>query len=212
MEEALMYLRVTRTQTAPNRLEAATASLKETASAIRKIPGNLGLVLLADKETGAGRTVSFWDSQEAMEASEEAAGGLRSQIAQTTGATVTGVERYDLAIEHRTAPPAANTFVRINTVEGSAQGLDAGLTFMKEKVLPSLEGMAGLRAVLVGIDRGNNRSMIATIWNTAEQRQASEAQVAGLRQEATAAAEGQVTVELFEVLFADSSIGATTAR
>jgi heme-degrading monooxygenase HmoA len=62
----------------------------------RQVDGFQGLIYLADRESGKTRVVTFWESDEARQASEEEANKLRQQAADAGGETITGVDRADV--------------------------------------------------------------------------------------------------------------------
>ena len=57
-----------------------------------------GVYYLVDRQSGKALTIILWESEEAMRASEEEANRLRSESAESAGATVENVERYEVAI------------------------------------------------------------------------------------------------------------------
>jgi heme-degrading monooxygenase HmoA len=63
-----------------------------------KIPGFLGLVSLANRETGAMLTITYWESEEAMRASEEEADRIRKESAELAEAEIRSVERYEVLL------------------------------------------------------------------------------------------------------------------
>jgi len=63
--------------------------------AIREDPGLKAAYWLVDREAGKGLIVTFWDSEEAMRASEEARRRRQAATAAATGARVT-TERYEI--------------------------------------------------------------------------------------------------------------------
>ncbi len=65
---------------------------------VQEIDGFEGVYYLVDRESGKALTITLWESEEAMRASEEAADQLRSESADATAATVESVERYEVAI------------------------------------------------------------------------------------------------------------------
>jgi heme-degrading monooxygenase HmoA len=65
---------------------------------VQQLDGFKGFHYLVDRESGKALSVVFYETEEALRASEEAANRLRSEAADTTGATVDSVERYEVAI------------------------------------------------------------------------------------------------------------------
>ena len=60
--------------------------------------GFKGMVALAERQSGKTLGVTFWESEEALRASEEAADRLRGDSADAMGDTIAGVERYEVGL------------------------------------------------------------------------------------------------------------------
>ncbi len=60
--------------------------------------GNRGAIFLMDRETGKSLTITLWESEDAMWASEEKANQVRGDAAQTTSANVGNVERFEAPV------------------------------------------------------------------------------------------------------------------
>jgi heme-degrading monooxygenase HmoA len=60
--------------------------------------GFKGFIVLNDRQSGKIIGVSFWESEQAMRASEEVGDRTRSESAEATGGTVAGVERYEVGL------------------------------------------------------------------------------------------------------------------
>jgi heme-degrading monooxygenase HmoA len=65
--------------------------------AARQMDGFEGALLLVDPSTSAAMSITLWESEEAMSASEEAANRLRSEAGERIGSQAT-VERYEIAV------------------------------------------------------------------------------------------------------------------
>jgi hypothetical protein len=65
---------------------------------IQEVDGCEGIYYLVDRESGKALSITFWESEEAMRASEEEADRLRGESAEAADATVEDVERYEVAI------------------------------------------------------------------------------------------------------------------
>ena len=61
-------------------------------------PGFKGIIALTDRQSGKLVGITFWESEEAMRASEEGANRLREESAEAGGGTVAGVERYEVGL------------------------------------------------------------------------------------------------------------------
>lgn len=57
-----------------------------------------GMIVLSDRHNGKTLGITFWESEEAMRASEEAANQLRQESAEVGGEEIAGVERYEVGL------------------------------------------------------------------------------------------------------------------
>lgn len=197
-----MFIRGTRVQTPPDQVDAAIANFKkQVLPTARSTPGNVGAGLLVDRKTGAGIGITYWESAKALAASEQMGIQTRTQaVKNVSGSEVVNVERFELVIMDRAAPPEEGTFVRVNTVIADPEKVDALTVFVRNKVLPVLKAQKGYRATISGVDRQTGRTVTSTVWETLADLRASEDKIAGLRKDAAAAAgaSGPVEVEIFE--------------
>src|SRR5712692_684605 len=198
-----MFVRATRVQTPPDKLKEAIQNFEtNTVKAIRSAPGNQGVVLLVNRQTGAGLGVTYWESAKALAASEQVGIQSRTQATKSVpGTQIINVERGELMIMDRTAPPKSGTFVRLVTVNADPQKLDATIVQLRNHVLPVLKALKGYRATIVSIDRQSGRMSASTVWDSMADLDASESKIAGPRAEAAKVAGAgpqDVQVEIFE--------------
>jgi heme-degrading monooxygenase HmoA len=208
-----MFVRITRTESTPEKLAENIANYQQRLMPeARKLAGFAGAILLADRSTGAGASVTFWENEEAMRASEQAAETLRTQATQTTGARVREVDRFELVVQEQNAPPQANTFVRTNDLRGTPDKLGDVIRFAREAI-PVVKQRPGFKALVVGVNRQSGRSFVTSVWASAVDRDASEAGVREMRRElGQKAGADEVQVELFEVVFAEVSQAVATTN
>jgi heme-degrading monooxygenase HmoA len=63
---------------------------------LQQMDGFKGFIALRDRGSGRLRGVAFWESEEALRATDEAAAHIRSGVAEATGGTVASVENYEV--------------------------------------------------------------------------------------------------------------------
>ena len=92
-----MFARATFGEASPERLEKMIHEILEhVLPAVRMQEGFKGGTILVQRGSGKVLTVSLWESEQAMDATEEAAHWLRVFSAEAAGGMVTGVGRYDV--------------------------------------------------------------------------------------------------------------------
>ena len=70
----------------------------------RGIDGWKGIVMMIDRLTGSEKTITLWESREALDASEAAADELRARAAEEAGQRIVSVERFEVALAFDRAP------------------------------------------------------------------------------------------------------------
>jgi heme-degrading monooxygenase HmoA len=94
-----MYARLTTIEGLPDRMDDATRHVQEqTLAQLRQMDGFEGFVGLADRQSGKLLGLAFWESEEALRATEGAASGVRSGVAEAAGGTVAGVDQYEVVV------------------------------------------------------------------------------------------------------------------
>ena len=103
-----MWARVVRFKEPKERLDEDIRESKEIIrEAIKRIPGSRGVYYLVDRETGDVLNVTLWEDEQAMWATEEETARMREESAAKLGATILGIERYEVALEPSDVMPAA---------------------------------------------------------------------------------------------------------
>ncbi len=94
-----MFARVSNYQGSPNQVDEGIRTVREQIlPRAAEIDGYKGAYFLVDRQSGRSVSITLWESEEAMRASEEAANQLRSESAQASGGEILSVERYEVAI------------------------------------------------------------------------------------------------------------------
>ena len=72
--------------------------------------------------------MALWESEEALRATDEAVSSVRSGVAEAAGATVAGVERYEVTVfEVPSAGPISGVTDTIGGATGSVTGVTSKL-------------------------------------------------------------------------------------
>jgi heme-degrading monooxygenase HmoA len=202
-----MFIRVTRIENSPDRVEQGIATYKEqVVPQARTMAGFAGAILLVDRSSGAAASVTFWESEDAMRASEARADTIRTQTVQTGGGRLVEVDRFELVMQERSAPPQANTFTRVNDVQGSPERLEDAIRFMREEGPRATKQLRGFRALLMAVNRQSGRFLVSSVWESASDRDASNAAVSDLRRRlGQIAGAERVDLYQYEVAFAEVS-------
>ena len=95
-----MHARVSIFEGPPHMIDEGVRQAREVVSPqIKEIDsGFKGIIALTDRQGGKLLGITFWESEEAMRATEEEASRLREESAEVGGGTVAGVERYEVGL------------------------------------------------------------------------------------------------------------------
>ena len=112
-----MYARVTTIEGSPDRMDDAKRHTQEqTLPQLQKMDGFKGFVALGDRHSGKLVGVAFWESEEALRATDEAVSSVRSGVAEAASGTVASVEHYEVLVNE--APSAGPLGAVTGTVGG----------------------------------------------------------------------------------------------
>ena len=94
----MAHARVTRIEGSADRLDEMASQFEErTVPVLEGLDGYEGYVLLGDRQGGGAMAVTYWASEDALRASEEAVKQERERAAETAGASAAPtIERYEV--------------------------------------------------------------------------------------------------------------------
>jgi hypothetical protein len=93
-------------------------------------------------------------------------------------------------------------FTRLLTFTGT-DNIDAGVTYLRDEVLPVLHAQRGYRGVTASASRSERVIGILSLWDTEADRDASDSALGKARQEAAKLVGGDLSVETFELVVAE---------
>lgn len=91
-----MFSRVTTTKGAAKKADVVRIIQQRLIPSIQGLKGFKGAYWLLDEKTGKGLAVSFWDSEDALNASAGPVGQLRTQSTNELGVEVESVESFEV--------------------------------------------------------------------------------------------------------------------
>jgi heme-degrading monooxygenase HmoA/ketosteroid isomerase-like protein len=171
--------------------------------------GNRGLACLVNADLGTCIVASYWDSADAMTASEQAVQVARKEMAEMVRGSVT-VEHYEVPVFVRRSRPARGAGVRLARVECAPGNIDAFIEEFRNSAAPELMDLPGLASAHMLTDRTSGRCIVITAWQDMAALAASRAASARLRADAAAVMHLQVrAVEEYELVFTSIRDGDT---
>ena len=94
-----MHARMSTLEGSPNELDEGLHDIKEHVLPIlQQQDGFKGFIALGNRQSGELIGITFWGSEQAMQASEEVGESTRSDTAEDTGDTIADVQRYEVGL------------------------------------------------------------------------------------------------------------------
>jgi hypothetical protein len=130
-----MYARLTTIDGLPDRMDDATRHVQEqTLPQLQEMDGFKGFVALGDRQSGRLIGLAFWESEEALRATEGAVSGVRSGAADAAGGTVADVEQYEVVVyEAPSSGPVSGVTDTVGGVTDTVGGATGNLLGGGEK-------------------------------------------------------------------------------
>ena len=121
-----MHARVTTIQGSPGKVDDAERHAQEqTLPQLQKMEGFKGCVALGDRQSGKVLGVAFWESEEALRATEQAVSDVRSGAAGAADGVVAGVEQYEVLVNEA---PSSGPLDAVTGTLGGATDTVSGVT------------------------------------------------------------------------------------
>ena len=140
-----MRARVSTIQGAPGKVDdVARQTQEQTLPQLQKMEGFKGFVALGDRQSGKMLGVSFWESEEALRASEQAVSSVRSEAAETADGIVASVEEYEVLVNE--APSAGP----VGAVTGAVGGVTDTVGGATQPVSGATDTVGGVTDTLGG--------------------------------------------------------------
>jgi len=136
-----MYARLTTVEAPPDRMDDATRHIQEQVlPQLQQLDGFKGFIALRDRASGRVRGVAFWESEEALRATDEAAARIRGGVTEATGGTIASVENYEVIVLEA---PSAGPVSGVTDTVGGVTDTVGGATDSVRGVTDNLLGGGG---------------------------------------------------------------------
>jgi heme-degrading monooxygenase HmoA len=200
-----MYARVLRVNGDPAKADDGIETYRSrVAPGLKEQGGYAGARLLIDRETGAGMSVTFWQDEQTLRASEAALAGVRGDTMSRFGANDPTAENYEVVVQHRPQPTEAGNFVRMTSLDGDPAKVDDAIRHFDAEVVPAVSQLGGFRGAVLFVNRATGSALVATVWGTREDVDASADEARSISARALeVAGASNPRVERFEVAFAE---------
>ncbi|CAN5272291.1 hypothetical protein BH09ACT13_BH09ACT13_08440 [soil metagenome] len=200
-----MYARLATFENADmSQIDELIAGIDERSSGTPEVPDIKRILMLLDREGSSTMGITFFETEDALRAAEPAFERMGNEIPEEKRGKRTSVEIYEVAIDEIADGAKA---ARVSSLEGAPEGIDEGISFIKEQILPQVGDITGWRGLVALIDRTSGKTKTITLWDGPESLAASEDRANTLRSEAAAALNEQIVgVERYEVALSKSLV------
>ena len=205
-----MHARVNMLAGDPDLLTDATRYLEGTVRPhVESQHGSRGLACLVNAELGTCVVASYWDTLDAMTASEQAVQVSRKEMTERVRGSVT-VERYEVPVFVRRSRPESGAGVRLTRVECPPGNINSFIEEFRDDGIPALMDMPGMSSAHLLTDRATGRCIVVTSWQDMAALAANRAATARLRADVSESLHLQVrSMEEYTLLFTSVRDGDT---
>ena len=197
-----MHVRMYTVAGDPARLSKATDYLEDTVRPqVEAQLGSRGMAVVSNADLGVCLISTYWDSADAMIASERAVEVPCKEVTELMGGTVSS-HRYEVPVFIRQSRPGPGAGVRLTRIDGDPERTSEHIEEFRHRAGPALLDMPGLCSAQFLVDRGTGRCVVATTWEDMEVMASLRQRLAALRTTMAGVTQSQVrTVEEYMLNF-----------
>jgi hypothetical protein len=201
-----MHARVAAFEGDISRIDDLIGIIRERMSSGETLPDAKKFLMLVDRGGGSTLGITFFDSEESIRAAEPIFEKMGDEVPEELRGRRTSVEIYEVVIDDIADGARA---ARVSSLEGSPGGIEDGISFIKEKLLPEAADITGWRGVLTLANRETGDAKTITFWDGPESLSASEARADEIRAQAADAMGDKITsVTRYEIALLESPVTA----
>jgi hypothetical protein len=94
-----LHARMSTLEGSPDEMDEGLRDVKERVlPVLQQQDGFKGFIAFGNRQSGELIGITFWESEQAMRASEEVGARTRSETAEDTGDTIANVQRYEVGL------------------------------------------------------------------------------------------------------------------
>jgi heme-degrading monooxygenase HmoA len=121
-----MHARVTTVEVPPDRVDDAARHIREQVlPQVSQMEGFQGFLAFGSSQSGKLQGVAFWESEEALRATDQAVVPIRERAAEAAGGTVASVEEFEV---HVFEAPSTGPVSGVTDTVGGATDTVRGVT------------------------------------------------------------------------------------
>jgi heme-degrading monooxygenase HmoA len=179
-----MYARSTTIEGKPQAMDDGIANIRdEVMPLVQRMDGNVGLSMLADRNSGRVIVTTAWATADAMRASAQGVRDSRARAGEILGAQPE-VAEWEIAVMHRMQETGDGARTRVIWGHTDPGRMDQLLDYFRTTMIPKLEELPGFRSVNMMVDRQSGRTALAVTYENADAMERANERAAALRREA----------------------------
>ena len=187
-----MYVRMYTLAGDPARLVEATTYLEDKVRPqVEAQLGSRGMAVSSKADLGVCLVSTYWDSADAMAASERAVEVPHKELTDVMSGTV-AAEEYEVPVFIRQSRPGPGAGVRLTRVDGEPSQMSAAVEEFRHHVGPALLDMPGLCSAQFLVERGTGHCVVISTWEDMDLMASIRSQAAALRADVAALTRAQV--------------------
>jgi hypothetical protein len=164
------------------------------------MPSALGHLMLLDRDNKRSLGITFFPGESEIREAAPVFERMGDDIPEEQRGKRTSVDSYEVVISEGSENANA---ARVSMLEGDPAKIDDATKDAKQEILPRLRQLPGFKGALGMVDRKTGRTLLISLWESAETMRASEEQAEKFRKESADIEGGRVfSVERYEVMFA----------
>lgn len=188
-----MFARTSTIHTKPESVDLGIEFIRdEVLPTITRMEGCMGLSMLVVRQSGRCIVTSSWESETAMQDSEDAARPLRERASELLGGQVK-VQHWEFAVMHRATHAPEDARVRVTWIRVDPTDLEAAIEVFKHQALPRVEALPGFCSASLMVNRGTGEGVSSVTFDGPASLDASRPGADLIREAATQAAGAEVT-------------------
>jgi hypothetical protein len=149
------------------------------------LPGNLGLAMWANRESGDAVVATVWNDEETLRASEDAVVKLRDDAAGIVGGNAI-VERYETVFLDGSTPHQIGNVMRLVRMHCDPAMLDDHMLWAQHEVVPRARTLDGYLGYAIAADRADGAILSSSTYRDMACATAAGEAMALIRDAATA--------------------------
>ncbi len=170
------------------------------------VPDAKGFIGLFDRDAGTALAITFFDSEEAIRNSQQAFEDMAQQFPEEMRGRRKSVDTYEVTLFEGDAERAGAA--RVSVLEGSPASIDDSVSKVKAETLPQVQALPGNVGAIGLADRSSGRSIVITLWESADALRKTEEQANKLRAQAAQSGGQRIgNVDRYEVAVAQQLSG-----